>query len=74
MMKHATQPVITSRIGNRVVECPVSLLTQLQHERMTHHIGIESGIGEAESDALLSEAEHIKDKASNISDDAESGT
>jgi hypothetical protein len=56
----AEPPIIVSRIGNRAVKCPVALLTQLQRERQTHWIDIESSISEVEDNALLADAERIK--------------
>jgi len=58
-----TTPPIVSRFGNRVIDCPTELLTQLQHERQRYHTDIESTIREARHDALLSEAERIRQKA-----------
>jgi uncharacterized protein HemX len=47
---------IISRIGNRTVECPVELLTELQREREQ---------ATSDRDWLLAEAEAIKDNATN---------
>jgi len=52
---------ITSRVGSRVVQCPIGLLTELQHERQRHHIDIKSRISEVGHNALLAQAERIKD-------------
>lgn len=54
----ATQSIIQSRFNNRVIECPMSLLTQLRRERQSYCQQYESISGD--SDALLSEAERIK--------------
>jgi hypothetical protein len=56
-----SQAKIVSRYGNRVIEVPVSLVEELEHERQRHHIDIENSVGEAEGSALLADAERIKD-------------
>jgi hypothetical protein len=64
-----TALVIRSRIGNRVIEWDQRTLTQviaqLRSERDQHDTEIETSIGEAAHNALMSQAEQIKHRTSN---------
>jgi len=57
-------PVITSRIGDRVIQWDAAtlseVLSQLRHERERHQREIETIQNEAAHNALLTEADQIK--------------
>jgi hypothetical protein len=55
-----SKPLITSRIGDHIIEVPVSLLAQLRHERERHRADIQGRISEANGNALLDQAEYIR--------------
>jgi hypothetical protein len=64
-----TTPVVVSRIGSRIIEWDKAtldrVLAQLGSERDQHNIEIETSIGEAAHNALMSDAEQIKHRTSN---------
>jgi hypothetical protein len=65
-----TAPVVRSRIGNRLIaewdqRALTQVLAQLRSERNRHDAVIETSIGEAARNALMSHAEQIKHRTSN---------
>ena len=73
---NATQPIITSSYGNRVLhwqrETLHALLTELRAERERHKITIELDSAEAEHNALMAKAELIKQRATRAISEAQS--
>lgn len=53
------QSFITSRVGNRVVQCPMELVAQSQRERQQESLA-------SDTNALLADAKRIKNNALQI--------